>query len=102
MLAVPRFVLATFGFPDSGDVFFPSQSGIFLLILGFCYLYAAAEPSYVWTIVLSKTMAVIFLFAHAAFLEAPPITWLALAGDASMLFGVGFLLRRHRRQGATE
>lgn len=99
MLAEPRFLLGILGFHDPGPLFFPSQSGVFLLILGLCYLYAVLEPSYVWTIVVSKAGAVIFLFVHAAFLEAPPIIWAAGAGDATMLAAVGFLLWRHRRLG---
>jgi uncharacterized membrane protein len=98
MLGAPRTVLGIFGFPTSVPLFFPSQSGIFLLVLGVCYLRAAAQPSYVFVILLSKALAVPFLVAHAVFLAAPPIIWAAAAGDALMLAAVGLLLYRHHRQ----
>lgn len=97
MLFAPRFILATFGFPATVPIFFPTQSGIFLLILGLCYLRALVVPSFVWTIVVSKALAVLFLLVHVAFLGAPPIIWAAGAGDAAMLVAVAVLLRRHRR-----
>ena len=78
--------------------FFPSQSGLFLVILGACYLRALAEPGFVVTILLSKACAVGFLLVHVVFLGAPPIMWAAAAGDAGMLVAVGYLLRRHRAQ----
>lgn len=40
MLLAPRFMLRLWGFPAPDSIFFPSQSGILLLILGICYLLA--------------------------------------------------------------
>ena len=99
MLLAPRLILATFGFAPSASIFFPSQSGIFLLILGVCYLRALVVPSFVWTILVSKALAVLFLLVHVAFLDAPPIIWAAAAGDAAMLAAVAVLLHRHGRRG---
>ena len=98
LLALPQLTLRTFGFPADVPVFFPSQSGIFLLILGICYLLAVAEPALTKVILVSKALAVGFLFSHAAFFAAPPIVWLMLAGDASMLAALStvLLLRRLR------
>jgi hypothetical protein len=98
MLGAPRAVLGILGFPASLPLFFPSQSGLFLLILGVCYLHAAAQPSYVFVILLSKALAVAFLVVHTVFFAAPPIIWAAASGDALMLAGVGHLLYRHHRQ----
>lgn len=97
MLFAPRFMLATFGFPASTPIFYPSQSGIFLLILGVLYLRALVVPSFVWTIFVSKALAIAFLFVHVAFLGAPSIIWAAGAGDAAMLAAVAVMLARHRR-----
>lgn len=85
MLFAPRFMLWTFGFPQTIPVFFPSQSGIFLLISGVCYLLALFEPALVKVIIISKAFAVVFLFVHAAFLSSPPSIWAAWAGDTIML-----------------
>ncbi len=99
MLLAPRFMLRTFGFPETVPVFFPSQSGIFLLILGVCYLLALREPAFVRVILISKAFAVIFLFTHAAFLSAPPIIWAMFAGDGTMLVALSAALVRRRRAG---
>lgn len=97
MLFAPSFMLRTFGFSEAVPIFFPSQSGIFLLILGFCYLRALAEPVLVKVILISKAFAVVFLFMHAAYLSAPPIIWAMFAGDATMLAALGAaLFLRHR------
>ncbi|MCM2257203.1 MAG: hypothetical protein NDJ94_16270 [Vicinamibacteria bacterium] len=96
MLTMPRLLLAILGFPESPSVFFPSQSGIFLIICGVFYLAALREPSYVWTIVVSKALAVLFLAGHLVFGGAPPLLWLALAGDFTMGAVVLFLAWSHR------
>lgn len=85
MLFTPGLMTRLLGFPGGIPAFFPSQAGIFLLILGACYLRALAESSYLWVIVGSKAAAVLFLVAHAAFFGAPPVIWLAAAGDGGML-----------------
>lgn len=99
MLLAPRLMAEALGFEASVPVFFPSQSGIFMLILGVFYLRAIADPAYVWTILVSKALAVAFLLMHVLFLSAPPIIWAAGAGDAAMLAAVALLVRRNRRPG---
>ncbi|MCM2315542.1 MAG: hypothetical protein NDJ92_10370 [Thermoanaerobaculia bacterium] len=97
MLFATRRMVETLGFAPSVPAFFPSQSGIFMLILGLFYLRALAEPAYVWTILVSKALAVAFLLMHVLFVAAPPIIWAACAGDAAMLVAVAIMVRRHRR-----
>lgn len=98
MLAATESLLPLLGFSGAIPLFFPSQSGIFMLILGIFYLAALVEPRYVWTIVVSKLLAVLFLVVHVALLEAPAIIGAACAGDATMLVAVVILLRRHERR----
>jgi hypothetical protein len=93
MLAVPRFMLRLLGFTGDIPIFFPSQSGIFLLVLGICYLIALREPAFVKVILISKAGAVLFLVAHAAFLHAPTIIWAAAGGDATMFTALAIALR---------
>lgn len=96
MLTIPRLLLVILGFPEHASIFFPSQSGIFLVICGVFYLAALREPAYAWTIVVSKALAVLFLAGHLVFGGAPPLLWLALLGDATMGAVVLFLVWRHR------
>jgi transcriptional regulator with AAA-type ATPase domain len=99
MLLVPSTMAALLGFPEPATPFFASQSGIFLLVLGVCYLLALRWRALVATIVVSKTLALPFLIAHAAFLDAPAIIWAAAAGDGAMLIAVLWLLRRSTHTG---
>ena len=94
LLFLPLWTLGLMGFGDPGPPFFPSQAGIFLLILGVCYLLALREPALVRVIVVSKAFAVAFLAVHAAFLGAPPVIAAAAAGDAAMLAAVLWARRR--------
>lgn len=96
MLTLPRLMLGLLGFTGTIPIFYPSQSGIFLLILGVCYLWALAEPAFVKVILFSKAAAVAFLLVHVAFLHAPPIIWAAAAGDGGMLVALWLALRWQR------
>jgi len=97
MLFAPALMLRLMGFRAPEPAFFPSQSGIFLLILGVCYLMALRDSGFVRVILLSKAFAVAFLLAHALFLSAPPMVGAAAAGDASMLAALVLALRRAAR-----
>lgn len=90
-------MLQVFGFPESPSLFFPSQSGIFLVILGMCYLLALREAAFVKVILFSKALAVVFLFVHGLFFSAPPAIWAAGAGDGAMLIALSAALWRRRR-----
>lgn len=96
MLLAPRFMLGLLGFSPDTPIFFPSQSGIFLLILGICYLLALADASLLKVILISKAFAVVFLVAHAV-CSAPPTIWAAALGDAAMLAATGAALARQRQ-----
>lgn len=96
LLGWPRAMLELLGFADSIPIFFPSQSGIFLVILGACYLRALFVPTWVTIILFSKACAVAFLLVQAAFLGAPGIIWAAAAGDATMLVALSLALFRSK------
>ncbi|MBI2833401.1 MAG: hypothetical protein HYX76_03120 [Acidobacteria bacterium] len=98
MLLIPGVMLRAAGFPEPMPIFFPSQTGIFLLILGVCYLLALSQATLISVIVIAKACAVAFLFVHAAFLSAPPVIWAAGAGDAMMLIVLTAALARHARR----
>jgi len=84
-LAAPRALSEHFGLATGGSAFFPSQSGVFLLVLGVCYLLALRDGSLLVVLVLSKTAAVLFLLVHVVLLDGPPILWAVAGGDAAML-----------------
>jgi len=96
MLVEPLSMARLLGFTEAPAPFFASQSGVFLLVLGVCYLLALRERPLLKVIVVSKAFAVVFLVTHAAFLDAPPIIWAAAAGDGSMLAALLALMARAR------
>ena len=101
MLFAPGFMLRITGFTQPVPPFFPSQSGIFLVILGTCYLLTLVWSSFEIIILFSKVLAVMFLTIHVIFFAAPSIIWVADIGDALMLAAfVGALLWRKRQSGA--
>jgi len=99
LLFAPLAMTGWLGF-EAEAAFFPAQSGAFLLILGVCYLLALRDRALIAVIVVSKVIAVFFLVAHAAFLDAPPMVWAAATGDAAMLVVLLVTLRRARRTAA--
>lgn len=96
MLFAPALMLRLLGFPLSTNPFFPSQSGIFLLILGTFYLRALIQPDYIALILFSKAAAVIFLVASALVRPTPPLIWAAALGDFSMLAAMTAVLGYRR------
>ena len=85
LLSAPMDFTRFIGFPEAASTFFPSQSGAFLLALGICYLLALRDRVLVWTILVSKSVAVVFLLTHFQFLDAPPSVLAAAVGDFAML-----------------
>ncbi len=61
MLFWPTLTLRTFGWPYDGPTFFPSQSGILLLLLGVSYVGGIYHLPFVVFLVISKACAVAFL-----------------------------------------
>ena len=103
MLTAPRELTRLVGLPEAATTFFPSQSGAFLVALGICYLLALRDRALVWTILVSKSVAVVFLLAHFLFLGAPASVLAAAALDFAMLAAtVGALVREGRRRGESD
>jgi len=96
MLAAPARVLALVRWPHDGSLFFPAQSGVFLLILGLGYLAGMKSRPFAWFLVLSKAVAVLFLVGAAVAGEAPRIVLLQAAGDGLMGLAVALILWRTR------
>ncbi len=86
--------------PDAA--FWPRQSGAFLISMGLAYGLGALSLRYLQTsalvIVLSKSVAVVFLFLEYLFRDAPFAILLAGLGDLSILIiasAVAWWLYRH-------
>ena len=68
-------------------MFFPSQAGLFLLILGMAYATAVWRPRMAWVVVASKATAVVFLLTESLTSDYPPPGDLRLLGLADGLMG---------------
>jgi hypothetical protein len=91
LLCFPMWTLKIVGWAYNGEVFWPSQAGLFLMILGSGYAAAIRYRPLVWLLIGSKLSAIVFLLAHVVFLDAPRLVILLGAGDGMMGLGVAAL-----------
>jgi len=91
LLCFPMWTLKTVGWEYTGEVFWPSQAGLFLIILGSAYAGAIRYRPLVWLLIGSKFSAIVFLIAHVLFLDAPKLVALLGAGDGAMGLVVALL-----------
>lgn len=73
---------------NAENVFFVRQSGVFLFLAGFFYLYALIDLQNLYNLVLlvifSKVIAVYFLIANAQYTLSPKMIYLAAFFDGLM------------------
>ena len=90
-----RPFLSLFGFETQGDLFYPKQSGVFLLALGLGYGLAARDPlrhpGLVALTIVSKTLAVVFLLSEAILFQAPGFILAAAVVDATFAVAIGYI-----------
>ena len=92
MLLFPLWTLRLSGWHYEGDTFFPSQSGLFLFLLGSLYLVAVRHAPLAWFLVATKATAVVFLITQSVLIELPPLILLAAVLDGLMGAGVAAAL----------
>lgn len=83
-LFFPMRVLGLVRWQYTGPVFWPSQAGLFLLILGSAYAAAIRLRALVWLVIGSKAGALVFLLVSALWVDAPRIVALLAWGDGLM------------------
>jgi len=91
LLTFPNWTLGLVGWDYTGSVFWPRQSGLFLIILGVAYGAAVRFRPLVWLLVASRASAFVFLMAHALWLDAPRLAVLLGVGDGLMGLSVAVL-----------
>ncbi len=102
LLLFPRWALQFVGWPYDGQVFWPSQAGLFLVILGVVYASAIRVRPAVWLLIGSKASAIVFLLVSVACLEAPRIAALLGAADGAMGLAVALVFWQLKRVEAPE
>ena len=93
LLSFPVWTLDVVGWQYTGQVFWPSQAGLFLVILGISYGAAIRFRPAVWLLVGSKACAFVFLMAHTIWGEAPSLMPFLAIGDGLMGLAVLVALR---------
>ena len=84
MLFMPVQTLKMIGWNYEGPLFFPSQSGIFLLILGGAYITGIWYKPFAWFLVASKFFAVLFLSTSIILDTAPDVILFPSILDGAM------------------
>lgn len=100
LLVVPSRLLALARWPHDGPVFFPAQSGVFLVILGLGYAAGLRLRPFAWFLVVSKAIAVVFLAGAFVAGQAPRIVLLQAALDGLMGLAVAAALLGTRPRAA--
>ena len=93
----PSLFLEAAGWPSADNLFFPSQSGIFLVILGGGYCAALKYPRMVYFILFSKVVAISFLGTPYFFLNAPRPVLSAFLGDSAFTVLLVLVILLNRR-----
>src|SRR5574340_1443737 len=73
LLLFPRWALDFVAWPYDGQVFWPRQAGLFLVLLGVCYASALRVRPAVWLLIGSKASAIVFLLVSVAIGDAPRV-----------------------------
>lgn len=102
MLSFPVWMLKVVGWSYSGEIFWPRQAGLFLLILGIAYGAAIRYRPLAWLLIGSKASALVFLMTQALWLDAPRLTVPLGLADGLMGATVLVLLMMVNRSEARE
>jgi len=97
LLSFPVWALKVAGWDYTGEVFWPSQAGLFLIILGVAYGAAVRFPPLVWLLIGSKACAFVFLMAHTILLGGARALPSMGAADGLMCLSVSAALWYSRR-----
>ena len=99
MLVLPMATMRFFGWEYQGPMFYPAQTGVFLILLAVAYVAGIWQSAFAWFLVLSKAVAVIFLLSEYFFVEVDPPRTLLLAAllDGAMGILVAIGLRWKKR-----
>lgn len=97
LLLFPRWALDFVAWPYDGQVFWPRQAGLFLVLLGMCYASALRVRPAVWLLIGSKASAIVFLLASVAIGDAPRAALALGAVDGAMGLAVALVFWQLRR-----
>jgi hypothetical protein len=94
MLFLPTHTLNLFGWEYQGPMFFPSQAGVFLTLLGILFVTFIWYRRLIWFIILVKSVAVVFLLSQNCILgpAAPSTILVAAILDGLMGLSIAVIL----------
>ena len=97
LLFFPLWTLKLVGWNFAGQVFWPSQAGLFLALLGGVYASAIRLRALIWFLIISKACAIVFLLLSVVFLHAPKAAIAMAIGDGLMGLSVALVLWKTER-----
>jgi len=99
LLFFPLWTLKLVGWNFAGQVFWPSQAGLFLTLLGGVYASAIRLRVIVWFLIVSKACAIVFLLLSVVFLDAPRVVIAMAIVDGLMGLSVALMYWMEMRAG---
>lgn len=98
MIVMPAGIVKQLGFGICPDRFFPSQGGVFHIVLAVGYGIAAFDVlrfrCLVYYAAAVKAMATLFLFSYVLFVAPIPLVLLSGIGDFLMFLLLWFMVRK--------
>ena len=99
LLFFPLWTLKLVGWNFAGQMFWPSQAGLFLALLGGVYASAIRLRALIWFLIISKACAVVFLLLSVVLLDAPRAAIGMAIVDGLMGLSVALVYWRETRAG---
>ena len=98
LLTRPEWTLSLANWDYEGNLFFPAQSGVFLVLFSGVYLEALRRRSFAWLLVATKAVAFFFLITTCWIGIAPPMSLVAASFDGLMGLAVFLIVVYNTRQ----
>lgn len=99
LLFVPQWALAFGGWGRAEPLFFIWQAGVFHFVVAAGYLLEYRRHGAVTFLVMTKSMATVFLFGSALLSHQPWVVWFSGLGDGAMGLCALFVHRQAAKRG---
>jgi hypothetical protein len=97
LVIFPLWMLKLAGWDYTGQAFWPSQAGLFLMLLGSAYALAIRLRALIWFLIVSKACAFVFLLLSLVWLNAPKVVVAMAVGDGLMGLCVALVFWKQTR-----
>ena len=99
LIVQPRVLMTLSGFVNGYERFFPTQAGVFHIVMAVCYYNAGMDPEknrpLISFSITAKAIATVFLLSYYLIADAKPVILVSAIGDGLMGLLIYMLARNH-------